>query len=472
MDELDKLLAEIQGEPENPNSEYATKEEWAKAVNEYKAKHGTTRGFQKGKLEYIDANGEKWSYAAGTRGGPGHPRRASSTAAYTERRGSMEVDQTLGAKDKSDADTVFKEAGEKAGVEKGKHQMHHMRTLNQYEPLLAGLSKTDQIEALKWFESEGFPLGNLEGNLKKMYMNAKAGGTTIADTHQGTGSIHEYMRKNRMEPNTRQAEYKQIAKLFEGKSLKERLPMYVDYLKYVQGDLQEKLEVPTDYTNLDARETSVGQIQSGPRAGERMPTNRSTLGLDPNELARTGEVNFEGEKLLAEMQGEPFMGQPSWRQRAAAAMGRVPLKGIGIGAITGAVGGAKPSLADPSTVSKLIKGDTQGLAADAVVGAGIGGGIQATIQGLSAMGRVGLANAAGFIAGKVAPPTFLGAGIADQTFAHPEVQRKYQEAEPGLPALGAAFSQFTPEMGKVGQTAPNRSQRNTLRRLQKDQEDR
>ena len=257
--------------------EFKTKEEWSAAVNKYKADNGTTRGFQPGKLQYVDSSGETWSYAAGTRGGPGHPRRASGTDRYTTRREEMEVDQTLGAETNNEATKIFNKAGKNAGVEKGVHQMHHMRTLNQFEPLLAGLEGAELEEALLWFKNEGFELGNLEGNLKKQFNNAKAGGTTIADTHQGTGSIHEYMRKHRLEPNTRQKEYKQMQAMFKGKSLNERLPMYVNYLEYVQGAVQQKLEVPTSYDWINNTRKQVGTIPSGPRAGQRLPVNRATL---------------------------------------------------------------------------------------------------------------------------------------------------------------------------------------------------
>lgn len=476
MDELDKLLAEIQGEPKEASNStqgpYKTKKEWKEALDKYKAEKGTTVGFQEGRIEWVDPDGTKWDYVSGGTGKPGTTRRQGATKEFQLRRKASERTQSTVDGQEYTFEGSTREAVKAGRLDPKIQDLHHMRGLQQMAPFLEGLSHEDQLKFVQWMKGEGFPIGNYPENLTPLYSTKKEGGSGPHDIHQGDDSIHRWMRDHRLEPTTNQKEYKALLERFKGKSLNERMGMMTVYLDSVQGAIQEKLQRPTDYTALDERAGSTGEIQSGPRAGERMPTNRSTLGLDPDELARTGEVNFEGEKLLAEMQGEPFMGQPSWRQRAAAAMGRVPLKGIGIGAITGAVGGAKPSLADPSTVSKLIKGDTQGLAADAVVGAGIGGGIQATIQGLSAMGRVGLANAAGFIAGKVVPPTFLGAGIADQTFAHPEVQRKYQEAEPGLPALGAAFSQFTPEMGKVEQTAPNRSQRNTLRRLQKDQEDR
>ena len=149
--------------------EFKTKEEWVAAVNAYKAKHGTTRGFHKGpgKNQFVDSNGVAWDYKAGSKGGPGGARQASSTDAYTTRRLEMEVDQTLGAADNNEANRVFNQAGRNAGVEKGVHQMHHMRTLNQFEPLLAGLDDAELEEALLWFQSEGFDLGNLEGNLKK-----------------------------------------------------------------------------------------------------------------------------------------------------------------------------------------------------------------------------------------------------------------------------------------------------------------
>ena len=258
--------------------QFKTKEEWSAAVDRYKAKHGTTRGFQKGKLQYIDSDGKPWSYAAGSHGGPGHARSASSTDAYTARRDSMEVDQTLGASTKNEATAMFNDAAKNAGAQKGVHQMHHMRTLNQYEPLLAGLNEKDTVEALKWFESEGFPLGNHDGNLLKQYSTQKQGGTTVADTHQGDGSIHKWMRKHRLEPMTNQAEYKRLATMFEGKPLVERLPMYTTYLEQIQGAVQEELQQPTDYSRRAQLQSSVGKIESGPRAGQRLPVNRRTLG--------------------------------------------------------------------------------------------------------------------------------------------------------------------------------------------------
>ena len=257
---------------------YKTKKEWSAAVDKYKAEHGTTRGFQEGKLQYIDDDGKPWSYAAGSNGGPGHARSASSTNAYTARRGSMEVDQTLGASTKKEATAMFNDAAQNAGAQKGVHQMHHMRTLNQYEPLLAGLNEKDTVEALKWFESEGFPLGNHDGNLLKQYSTQKQGGTTVADTHQGTGSIHKWMREHRLEPMTNQTEYKRLAQMFEGKSLNERLPMYVTYLENIQGATQEQLQQPTFYSRRAQLQSSVGKIESGPRAGQPLPINRRTLG--------------------------------------------------------------------------------------------------------------------------------------------------------------------------------------------------
>jgi hypothetical protein len=271
MDDLDKLLNEIRSQPQ-------TKREWVEAIDAYKAEHGTTKGFQEGKLQYTDADGVVWDYRAGSKRNPrGGARRASATGSFLGRRDDNAVKQTIGAEDVNAANRMFKKAGRDAGVTSAE-QMHHMRTLNQFEPLLAGLSPTETAEAIQWFADEGFALGNDPRNLKKMFMNQEKGGTAIADTHQGVGSIHEYMRENRMEPMTTQDEYKQLKKLFEGKSLNERLPMFVQYLNTIQGDLQQKLEVPTDYDELDALKRSVGTIESGPRAGERLPVNRRTIG--------------------------------------------------------------------------------------------------------------------------------------------------------------------------------------------------
>jgi hypothetical protein len=291
----------------NQTKEYVTKKEWINAVDAYKAEHGTTRGFQ---TKYTDSNGVVWDYTHGSNGGPGGARRATATGSFKGRRHQNEIDQTLGASNLAEAKRMFDEAGREAGVVSGE-QMHHMRTLNAFEPLLAGLSAKDRIAALKWFAAEGFPLGNLKGNLLKQFMNRGSGGTTIRDTHQGKGSIHAYMRHHGMEPKTNENKYKTMRSLFEGKTLNERLPMFVDYLKYVQGDLQEKLNVPTKYTERDKLEQSVGTIPSGPRKGERMPVNTRTL--------RDAEIRRQGEALLDTMLPRP--GQ----RNAAKTLGYAPV---------------------------------------------------------------------------------------------------------------------------------------------------
>lgn len=142
-------------------------------------------------------------------------------------------------------------------------------------------------------------------------------------------------------------------------------------------------------------------------------------------------------------------------QAARPELGKIPIKGAVAGGI---VGGAKPGFADVGTLQKATQGDVAGVAADVGVSAATGGLIEAGLQGVGRL-SAGLANAARFLYGNVAGPAFAGTAIAGTTFADPKVQKKYAEAEPGLPALGAAFSNFIPKTDKVEQTAPNRSER-------------
>lgn len=80
-----QLLNTLQIENGAKAPQYSTRQEWLKAINAYKAKNGTTVGFEAG-TSYTDSSGQVWDYSAGSKGGPGGMRRAESTQRYTDKR--------------------------------------------------------------------------------------------------------------------------------------------------------------------------------------------------------------------------------------------------------------------------------------------------------------------------------------------------------------------------------------------------
>jgi hypothetical protein len=81
-DAANQVLNQLKSD--NPSG-YETRQDWLKAINAYKAEHGTTRGFPAG-TSYTDADGQVWNYAAGARGKPGGMRRKEATERFTNKR--------------------------------------------------------------------------------------------------------------------------------------------------------------------------------------------------------------------------------------------------------------------------------------------------------------------------------------------------------------------------------------------------
>jgi hypothetical protein len=323
--------------------------EWAKAVDAYKygPGNGSTKGFWKyttgedKPVSYTDSKGEVWKYSAGARGGAGSAK--SQTAVDTQERNRAQSDamQSTVNGETWDFETVKRQRAAAGVFTPSVQDLHHMRGLQQMKPFFAGLDEKQSLELVKWFYDEGFPIGNHPGNLIEMYQNQKKGGTNITDTHQGEGSIHRHMRDLRMEPMSSQKEYKMMEEMFQGKSLNERLPMIINYLNGEQKQIQSLLGRPTAYDELDARQQSVGTIESGPRAGERLPLNERTL--------RDARIRQEGERLLEQIQSSTTPSRVSSRtvQRGLKA---VPL----LGTVAGIIGAGQ----------KAIGGDVKGAVGD------------------------------------------------------------------------------------------------------------
>ena len=198
-----------------------------------------------------------------------------------------------------------------AGIQSGDgFDLHHKRTLNQFAPFYEGLSDDEAIELTNWFDQEGYTVGNNEKNLLKM---------TEAE-HMGQGSIHEWMDDRRLNPKTNMDEYRQLSNHFKDRPLNDRFADIVRYLNDTQEQVEARLGTRGGYTGLNEIRDSVGTIPSGPRAGQRMPVNRVTLGnAIIDDIVNTGgSAKFN----------------PNGRQvgKGLAKLGMaVPLVGLGIG---------------------------------------------------------------------------------------------------------------------------------------------
>ena len=159
--------------------------------------------------------------------------------------------------------------------------LHHKRGINQYRPFFEGLDQDQTIELANWFKQEGYPVGNHLDNLIALTENAKVGEslglTSEPILHQGPGSIHNWQADVNVEPLNTHPLYKQLVSEMDGKSVAERIPFIMDYLEKVQDPIETKLGGVGSYEKIRDFQDSVGEIPSGPRAGQRLPVNRATV---------------------------------------------------------------------------------------------------------------------------------------------------------------------------------------------------
>lgn len=166
---------------------------------------------------------------------------------------------------------------------------HHIRMLALYAPFYEGLKDKEKKELTQWFIDEGFPIGDAKENLKLM----KEG------DHRGAReSIHAWMKDNNIEVRPGKPGESNFVWSKDGKlemvrggsdamtisnrdpgkaimpnlshmTINERYPAIVNYIKYVQGGVDEQL---AKYPKYD---------HSGKLVEKADPANQ-TNSLDPN----------------------------------------------------------------------------------------------------------------------------------------------------------------------------------------------
>ena len=196
----------------------------------------------------------------------------------------MERSQSMGLGDTVEPrGTTSTSLRNELGASKGL-EIHHRISLIQNTPFFDGLSEADQQHFVSWANEQGWKLGNQPGNPEIVIPKGD---------HTAT---HGWLRKNGIEGTKHQ---KALIQRIQNMNMDDRKFAFRNYMEYVQGGADEfmldslgpKSVSPSHNTaqqrNRDflARDTeaqrlrnSVGNIESGPRAGQPLPVNRRTLG--------------------------------------------------------------------------------------------------------------------------------------------------------------------------------------------------
>jgi hypothetical protein len=232
-----------------------------------------------------------------------------------QKRIDMERSQSMGVGDTVEPpSTTDSKLRNKLGAGKGT-EIHHRISLIQNTPFLDGLSEEDQRKFVTWADSQGWDLGNREGN------------PDILVTKPEHTSEHAWMRENQIEGA--RGPQKRLTERFKGMSLEERKSVFRDYMNYVQGGVDERLaeslgdrafsqkhaaaqarnaKIVEQQTEVARLRSNVGTIQSGPQAGERLPINRRTIGdaiiaeqrgTGPSLELNNGSLRFKRSQMKA-----------------------------------------------------------------------------------------------------------------------------------------------------------------------------
>jgi hypothetical protein len=163
-------------------------------------------------------------------------------------------------------------------------EIHHRISLIQNTPFFDGLSEVEQREFVTWANKQGWKLGNQPGNPE------------IVIPKREHTTNHGWLRENGIEGTKHQ---KSLIQKIQGMNMDDRKFAFRNYMEYVQGGADEFMldylgpkSVSSSHTDAQRRNqdfltrdtqaenlrNSVGNIESGPRAGQRLPVNRRTLG--------------------------------------------------------------------------------------------------------------------------------------------------------------------------------------------------
>ena len=219
----------------------------------------------------------------------------------------MERDQSMGIGDTVEPrGTTSTSLRSELGAGKG-DEIHHRVSLIQNTPFFDGLSEAESREFVSWVNDQGWDIGNQPGNPD-----------IVIPKKEHTG-IHAWMRNNGIEGA--RGPQKRLTERFKGMNLEQRKNAFRDYMYYVQEgvdthmlDTLGDVSVSTKHNNAQKRNGEIvqakynqaatgrnlGDIPSGPRAGQRMPVNRVTLGnAIIDDIVNTGgSVKFKAARAL------------------------------------------------------------------------------------------------------------------------------------------------------------------------------
>ena len=220
------------------------------------------------------------------------------------KREEMQRSQSMGVGDtEQPRPTTSTSLRNELGARKG-DEIHHRISLIQNTPFFEGLTPEQQAEFVTWANSKGWRLGDQPGNPE------------IVIPKSDHTSIHAWLRENGIESSKNM---ERLTERFKGMPMEMRKQAFEMYMSFVQGGADEHMLEAVGDKSVSATHNAaqaandkkvmdfltedlppkmdmpdVGTIESGPRAGERLPVNERTL--------RDAQVRQQGERLLEQIQ--------------------------------------------------------------------------------------------------------------------------------------------------------------------------
>lgn len=194
--------------------------------------------------------------------------------AGAEKRKRMQIQQSLGTGEtEMPRGTTDKSKRAELGATSPDIELHHRNSLIGLEPFYDGLNDKDARKLTDWVRETGWSIGDLDAN------------TDIPAQMKDHRAIHRWLRTQGLEGATIN---KRMKSNMAGLSLDQRKDAMRYYFEYVQSGADEAMDTiigpqsrspkhdaaqAANRAELQARE-----IPSGPRAGQRLPNNRRTIG--------------------------------------------------------------------------------------------------------------------------------------------------------------------------------------------------
>ena len=266
------------------NTNFATKKQWLAEARRLKNTGLSAPDVAKQVGEFSPKPGQRYSIHNSSKNGVVAVD-MEARLARGNKRTNMERTQSLGIGDtEMPRNTTSKTKKAENGVGPGM-ELHHRNSLIQNTPFYDGLSDKEAREFTSWTRKQGWDLGNTDGNTNIPLK--------ISD-HKG---VHAWMRENGIEGA--RGPQRRLTEGFKGMSIDDRKYAFRNYMGYVQGGVDEhmastlgdvtvspkhtaaqarNLKIVNKQNEVESLKNSLGTIPSGPRAGQRLPHNRVTLG--------------------------------------------------------------------------------------------------------------------------------------------------------------------------------------------------